>query len=160
MFTFKDDKDHEYHDHHHEHHEGEHGKKKKHIGADGREHSHDSHLTTGFDVELVQVGEPGYQTHRCLDYFLKFNNHNDYDEQITKIILNLPWVPPNELHRVRLNYEANRSTVPLQKFNSILSSNLHSPRSTNTGPSGRNLLLPTQNTGRTGSQNQLPSHSE
>ena len=56
---------------------GDEHKKKGHIGADGRHHSHDSHLTSGFDLELLQVGEPGYQTYRCLDYFFQFNNSND-----------------------------------------------------------------------------------
>lgn len=101
MYTFKD----EYHphDHGHEKREG-----KGHVGADGRVHSHDSHLTSGFDIELLMVGEPGYQAHRCLAYYTKFNNHNATDEKVTKILLNLPWVPRRQLHRVRLDYSGHR----------------------------------------------------
>lgn len=103
MYTFKDEQHLGSHRHGHEKREGQKG----HVGADGRVHSHDSHLTSGFDIELLMVGEPGYQAHRCLAYYTKFNNHNATDEQATKILLNLPMVPHDQLRRVRLNYAAH-----------------------------------------------------
>lgn len=72
MYTFKDvhEGDEDCHDHNHKHGHGHgHG-----IHDDGRKHSHASHLTSGFDVQLLMVGEPCYQPFRCLQYETQFNN--------------------------------------------------------------------------------------
>lgn len=106
MYTFKDKKSDR--DHHHD-----------------SVHSHASHLTSGFDIELLMVGEPCYQTHRCVDYYTKFNNQNATDEKVTKILLNLPMVPRDQLSGVRLDYAINNRKDAAAEIRSALMSGLN-----------------------------------
>ena len=91
LYTFKDE-----HNPHHHHHPN---RRASHV------HNHESHLTSGFDTELLMVGAACYQVHRCLDYYAKFNNQNITDEKMTKVLLNLPMIPMDQLERVRLDYQ-------------------------------------------------------
>lgn len=53
---------------------------------------------------MLMIGDPCYQAYRCLDYETQFNNQTDDEKMNTKILLNLPMVPPSKIRNVRLQY--------------------------------------------------------
>ena len=49
-------------------------------------------------------GEPYYQPFKIFDNWLMFNNSNYNEEKAIKILLNLPLIPVDKLHEVKLEH--------------------------------------------------------
>lgn len=56
------------------------------------------------DDNFNMVGDPCYQAYRNMDYKVAFNNSDDNTFMHTKILLNLPMVPPRNIDKVRLTH--------------------------------------------------------
>jgi hypothetical protein len=46
------------------------------------------------DERLTISGEPYYQAYKNFDYWLSFNNQNQREESNSKLLLNMPLIPP------------------------------------------------------------------
>ena len=54
--------------------------------------------------DFVMIGDPRYQAYGCIDYQIAFNATDNEEKKQLKYLMNLPLIPPSQLHKVKLRH--------------------------------------------------------